>query len=367
MIGIYKIENNINHKVYIGLSNNIERRWREHKRRYLDIFSNNYNCKLYKALRKYGLENFTFSVVEQCLLEELEEKEIYWIKYYDSYFLGYNMTLGGEGWGQKEFKKIYQYDEKGNLLKEFNSCLDASLEVKIGQESIRECCRGNRFSAAGFQWSYNKVENLDTIIIEGTPIVQFSLLGEQIKLFSSIKSAAEELKLYPAQISKSCRLKNNYRAGDFLWRYLKDVEEGQQIEKYTNPRSRKVYQYNLEGKYIQDYNSLIDAAEDLNLNSSNLTTCCQGKQKTVGGFQWSYEKKDFLSPVINDRNQNHTWSSNKRKICQYSKSGDFIAVFESAHEAARINNIKGSSHITECCNGKRKTCGGYIWKYIEES
>lgn len=106
MPGIYKIENNINHKVYIGLSNNFERRWKEHKRRYLDIFSQGYNCKLYKAFRKYGLENFTFSIIEECPLEKLGEKEQYWIKYYDSFNLGYNMTLGGEGWGKKNLKRF---------------------------------------------------------------------------------------------------------------------------------------------------------------------------------------------------------------------------------------------------------------------
>lgn len=366
MIGIYKIENNINHSVYIGLSNDIERRWKEHKRKYLDIFSNTYNSKLYKALRKYGIENFTFSIIEECSLEELGQKEIYWINYYNSYYTGYNMTLGGEGWGRKESKKIYQYDKNGKFLKEFNSCFEASAEVKITQNNLRECCRGNSLSAAGFQWSYNKVENLDTVIIEGTPIVQFSLLGEQIKVFSSIKTAAKELNLYPAQISKSCRLKNNYRAGNFLWRYLKDVEDSQNIEGYINPLSKKVYQYDINGTYIQEYNSLVDAAKDLNLSSANLTTCCQGKQKTVGGFQWSYEKKDFIDPATNERNQNHFWSSNKKSISQYSKKGVFIASFKSAHDAARANNIKGSSHITECCNGKRKTCGGYIWKYNEE-
>ena len=366
MPGIYKIENNINHKVYIGLSNNFERRWKEHKRRYLDIFSQGYNCKLYKAFRKYGLENFTFSIIEECPLEKLGEKEQYWIEYYDSFNLGYNMTLGGEGWGKKELKKVYQYDKQGLFLKEFNSCLEASKEVKVEIDCIRKCCLGSRFSAAGFQWSYNKVENLNIIITEGIPIVQFSLLGERIKTFSSIQSAAKELNLYPNQISKSCRLKNNYRAGDFLWRYLKDVKEKQKIEKYVNPSSKKVYQYNLEGEYIQEYDSLIDAAKDLSLSSANLTTCCQGKQKTVGGFQWSYEKKDFLKPMINERDQNHYWSSNKKDINQFSKNGDFIASFSSALEAARANNIKGSSHITECCNGKRKTCGGYIWRYKED-
>lgn len=49
----------------------------------------------HRALKKYGLSNFTFEVVEECSLEELDEKEIKWIAYYDSWKNGYNMTPGG--------------------------------------------------------------------------------------------------------------------------------------------------------------------------------------------------------------------------------------------------------------------------------
>ena len=55
------------------------------------------NTNLYQAMRKYGIENFSFEVIEECLPEELNEREIYWIDYYDSFNKekGYNMTPGG--------------------------------------------------------------------------------------------------------------------------------------------------------------------------------------------------------------------------------------------------------------------------------
>lgn len=56
--GIYKIENKLNGKVYIGQSINIEQRWREHKSRYLSIDEKEYNKPLYNAIRKYGLQKF---------------------------------------------------------------------------------------------------------------------------------------------------------------------------------------------------------------------------------------------------------------------------------------------------------------------
>lgn len=101
--GVYKIENKVNGKVYIGCSNNIERRWREHKLYGTSCYGT-YHCVLYDSINKYGIENFSFNILEECNQEELFEKERYYIDYYDSYNNGYNMTFGGEG--NKNFVKI---------------------------------------------------------------------------------------------------------------------------------------------------------------------------------------------------------------------------------------------------------------------
>ena len=95
--GIYKIENKINHKVYIGQSVNITDRWRNHRSAYKDTSDKAYETHLYRSMRKYGIENFNFSIIEECLPSELNERERYWISYYDSFFNGYNLTLGGDG------------------------------------------------------------------------------------------------------------------------------------------------------------------------------------------------------------------------------------------------------------------------------
>ena len=98
MQGIYKITNQINNKCYIGKSNNISRRFRDHKRLAFQSGHKEYNKALYIAFRKYGLDNFTFEIIEELEDYSLsEEREIYWIKYYHSYENGYNETLGGDG------------------------------------------------------------------------------------------------------------------------------------------------------------------------------------------------------------------------------------------------------------------------------
>jgi group I intron endonuclease len=94
--GIYCIENRINNKKYIGLSKDIKRRWREHKKKAFNKNSKEYHHAIYNAIRKYGLDNFDFKIIEECSQEELKEKEKYWINYYKAYEKGYNMTRGGE-------------------------------------------------------------------------------------------------------------------------------------------------------------------------------------------------------------------------------------------------------------------------------
>jgi group I intron endonuclease len=92
MIGIYCLKNKINNKKYIGQSINIEKRFLEHFNNSKNPNANGYNSKFYRAIRKYGIHNFEFSIIEELSLDKLNERETFWIQYYDSYKNGYNST-----------------------------------------------------------------------------------------------------------------------------------------------------------------------------------------------------------------------------------------------------------------------------------
>lgn len=80
MTGIYKIENVVNHKVYIGQSINIENRWAAH---FESLCANtHYNDYLQRAWNKYGKDKFVFSIIEECSENQLTDREQYWIDYY---------------------------------------------------------------------------------------------------------------------------------------------------------------------------------------------------------------------------------------------------------------------------------------------
>lgn len=89
-VGIYKIENRINGKVYIGQSVHIERRFNEHRASTKSIIG--------QAISKYGKENFIFSILEECEPNELLEKEVNYIRKYESIIPnGYNILLEADG------------------------------------------------------------------------------------------------------------------------------------------------------------------------------------------------------------------------------------------------------------------------------
>ena len=70
------------------------------------------NRPLYRAFKKYGIDNFQLSIIEECNDIEVDAKEIYWIEYYGSFKYGYNATLGGDGKHYCDYDLIFAlYDQ----------------------------------------------------------------------------------------------------------------------------------------------------------------------------------------------------------------------------------------------------------------
>lgn len=95
--GIYMYQNVINGQRYIGQAIDLARRKKDHKTRAFNEFqgNNEYNSVIHQAFRKYGYDNFEYSILEECEISLLNERERYWIAYYNSYKAGYNCDEGG--------------------------------------------------------------------------------------------------------------------------------------------------------------------------------------------------------------------------------------------------------------------------------
>lgn len=127
---IYKIQNTINNFVYIGqtITSNPMLRWKDHYSSYL--YGSNY--PLYKDMRKYGVENFVFQIIETNIsLNELDAKEQYYIKTYNAVKNGYNILFGGQETrfsklDLEDVQKIIELLKKGKSMKEIACIYDVT-------------------------------------------------------------------------------------------------------------------------------------------------------------------------------------------------------------------------------------------------
>ena len=133
---IYIITNSINDKVYIGQTiQTLKSRWQEHCRN--GFSKGEQNMQIKRAIKKYGKENFSIKELEKCSIAELDEKEIYYISLYNSYYKGYNSTKGGKS-GSKKLK--LDAEQQNNCIKLYKlgfSLRDIAREFKVDKATIK--------------------------------------------------------------------------------------------------------------------------------------------------------------------------------------------------------------------------------------
>ena len=195
MVGIYKIQNLVNGKVYIGQSRNIKRRWTAHRNNSYNPKASGYNTFLYRAIRKYGLDNFSFEIIEECKPSQLNERENYWIRFYQSNNeeKGYNLKLAGtESYnhtGTLPREKLeHIWDDLKNsemsqkeIAKKYEVSYDSVCSINVGRTwrredfdyPIRKYPRGER---------YNRIKSIYRIRVDGKTKNHCSVCGKEISL-----------------------------------------------------------------------------------------------------------------------------------------------------------------------------------------
>lgn len=243
MIGIYKIINKVNGKIYIGQSIDIKERWKQHFYKAYNEKELGYNSAIHQAFRKYGYENFSFEVIELCEKEELDAKETYWIKTLNTLVpTGYNILPGGQ----------------------FNKTSTRQLFCsKCGKEISRDNKSGLCRSCVQVKVSIIKEELYEKLLEnEGN----FTRVG----FFYGISDNA---------IRKKCKnFGLPYHSSDYKQKKEKKSCKRQvaQIDKKTK-------------EIIHIYESIAEAAHAVGASKgSHITEVCQGKLKTAYGFCWQY-------------------------------------------------------------------------------
>lgn len=158
IIGVYKIINKINNKMYIGSSNNIYKRWKEHIN---DLNKNkHHSIHLQRAWNKYGQENFSFIIIEIIKNEDFQfEKEQYWLDKYESYNreVGYNIYKFAIGGGyeltmeQRDKRRQISFKEHPNIINLYNkgySTVEIAKKYKVRREYIWNILQENNVNTS---------------------------------------------------------------------------------------------------------------------------------------------------------------------------------------------------------------------------
>lgn len=287
--GIYCIENIVNHKKYIGQSINIYKRWREHRYRLNKGIHINKHLQL--AWNKYGSNSFTFSIVEICLSNELDNKEIYWISEYNTLdnLYGYNSVDGGNNSSKfrsysdeeiHEFtsKKLSPSDVLGIIERFQSGDYDANIakdyNVDITEIGLIRSHRIWKYLTDGLEFEKSNgrnIKQIDRYDLNGNYLDSFSCCGE-VQCLLGYKDKT---------IYKVCRGLIPTAYG-YVWRF-----SGEQFNKYPlPPKIIAVDQYDKCWNYICSYDSMKDASEITNIFRNHIGDVINGKRKTAGGFHW---------------------------------------------------------------------------------
>lgn len=281
---IYKHTNKINGKSYIGQTcQDPARRWREDGSGYKD------SPLFWKAIQKYGWENFTHEILEEELSQsEANLREQYWIAYYNTYgenANGYNLTPGGNNY-MKELWKNSEYKEK--MKHSFSeSRKKQNLEEK--QKVQERLLKGLHESWADKTWRENRIESLKG---ENNPNSKKVYNPESGQIFNTIVEAAKWCGLKSVSGIGQCCIKKQKTSGkhpitgiSLHWCFLEDKEN---FIVEPNKVKKQVKCLNT-GEVFESYSA---AARWCGLKDSgrSIKACCCGQQHTAGSHPVTKER-----------------------------------------------------------------------------
>lgn len=187
MAYIYKITNDINQKIYIGKTEkSLEKRFHEHYKDAYDKIKE--HRPLYAAIRKYGIEHFHIELIEETFIPE--EREIYWIEYYQSFKNGYNATRGGDG------RAYLDYDLVIATYKELKTLTATAEALHINRDTVAKILTIRHENKATMQ-ELNQQQL-------GKPVNQYNLQGEYLQTFPSLKNAAISIGIFKTEKDRGC-------------------------------------------------------------------------------------------------------------------------------------------------------------------
>jgi group I intron endonuclease len=291
IVGIYKITCLITNKVYVGQTVDFNQRWSKYY---------NLNCKsqvrIYNSLKKYKVENHVFEIIEECLVEELDQKE----EYYKQYFIdniGWDMVLfcqlkDGKGGYKSEITKQKMRKPKPNGFgfgkKHSDKTKQKMSEKRYSEEQKLKMRKPKITSKKGKEHGlFGKPKSKEHIKNIRQSILQYDLQGNFIKEWNSVLEANVFLgKTTNASSISLCLVGKYKKAFGYIWKYKFSNE----IPNKTKIKFNYIVQLDKTGNIINEFINPTVAQKETGINSGSIWYCLNGKTKTSGGYIWKYKE-----------------------------------------------------------------------------
>lgn len=311
-------------------------------------------------------------------------------------------------------KRVLQYDLNGNLLKIWNSAMEAAESTGFDESSIRYCCRGVYLTSNGFNWEYEKEEENDLYDNEEWKTVYNEKYGEfRVSSMGRIKTQAGNITLgrfccgylvvYFKDKNDKEYAKTVHRLiaaaflGDvkgFIVNHKNGNKEDNRKENLEITTQKKNVQHAYEtglidvskqyksvirinpttNKITGYYESIKQASEMNNVPHGNIIKVCKGERNICGGYNWVYGDDPAIQEELklfkeNKKTPEIQETVNKRKrtrsVFQIDPDSNVIlGYYLSIEEAAKKTNI-GASNISCVCRNITNTAGKFKWCYAD--
>ena len=304
---IYITTNHVNGRQYIGQKKyDKSGKWKK----YLGS-----GIALKRAIKKYGECSFSKEIIEECETKEtLDEREKYWIDYYNAVDSDdfYNIASGGDG---------------GNTIQGFSTERLDELKKLHSEKLIHH--HQNRDE------DFNSKLTKDIVVNNVIP----RLINNE---FNS--DIAKDLNVSTGTI-------NDIRHHRTWKKYTKDIVFDDISERNRGRKPRKIVQFSLDGIKLKTYYSANDAGDDIGVNPKMIMDVCSGNKRQCRGYVWRYDDDTF------DKYDTTNYAC--VKIDKFSKKdGQYICTYNSINEA---NDSINNGDVRSVLNGQAKSAGGYFW------
>ncbi|MBR1578558.1 MAG: hypothetical protein IJ653_08265 [Bacteroidales bacterium] len=226
------------------------------------------------------------------------------------------------------------------------------------------------------------------------PVLQYDLDGNFVKEYESTTAAGIALGVAATNVWSCClgyrtgkRKKKVQIVNGYTFRFKKDYPDvPPQIDlNITNLNKRNVLQFSLDGVFIKEWESVLDAERGTGTHESGIRQVCYGKYRQCNGFMWRYRDEfdeipthiDPVRPKVKrpfpklteeqiEKGKRINRERYARVVHQFSLSGEYVATFPSLDDAAVGFGGDGATICNACKHKTSKTAYGYQWRYKED-